>query len=232
MKVLKFFRSRGFISLVFFVIASVIAFVALPKAYEDKAVTTNIIVAKNDIKKGTEITNDMLQTKEVGSYGLNENIIVDENLLVGQYSTVDILQEDFFVQEKLTKFVVNEKADEIMRNNQRVITLTLPSVASGVASHLQSGDIVSIANFDEIAYANNLTSVVIDEKLKEIEVLTIENSNTENIDYVKSEVDTNSSKYDPIPSTVTLIVTEEQAKLLIEIEKTGNLHLLLVRRDI
>lgn len=133
---MKLLKNRIFLSIICIIIAAVISFVLLPRFYEDKSVTVMVLRAAGDIKAGTEITDKHLATVEVGEYGLPEGIINDKDSILGKIALTDIAKGDYFFPQKLGVFLVNELFDRIVKNNQRLVTVSVPSVAAGLSSHL------------------------------------------------------------------------------------------------
>jgi len=230
---LKLLKNRIFLSIICISIAAVISFVLLPRFYEDKSVTVMVLRAAGDIQAGTEITDKHLATVEVGEYGLPEGIINDKDSILGKIALTDIAKGDYFFSQKLGVFLVNELFDRIVKNNQRLVTVSVPSVADGLSSHLQSGDIVTVAVFLEQASDGEDSSpqVILYPELKGLEVYSVENARTQDTAEVrKQQSESQSSTGDPVPKAITLIVTEAQAERLIEAEYTGKLHMILEKR--
>lgn len=232
---MKLLKNRIFLSIICITIAAVISFVLLPRFYEDKSVTVMVLRAAGDIQAGTEITDKHLATVEVGDYGLPEGIINDKDLILGKIALTDIAKGDYFFSQKLGVFLVNELFDRIVKNNQRLVTVSVPSVADGLSSHLQSGDIVTVAVFLEQASDGEDSSpqVILYPELKGLEVYSVENARTQDTAEVrKQQSESQSSTGDPVPKAITLIVTEAQAERLIEAEYTGKLHMILEKRGV
>jgi len=102
---------------------------------------------------------------------------------------------------------------------------------------LKSGDIVTVAVFLNPKESSNgeqsaSPKVMISPELKSLEVYSVENSRTQSIEQAREQqqADNKPSSNDPIPKTVTLVVTEAQAVKLIEAEYTGKLHMILEKR--
>lgn len=194
-----------------------------------------VLRASEDIPAGTEITDKYLANVEVGGYGLPQGFINDKALIVGKIAQTDIAKGDYFFPQKLGEFVVNELFDRVAGNNQRLVTISVPNIAAGLSSHLQNGDIVTVAVFLERASDGQDSSpqVILYPELKGLEVYSVENARTQDTAEVRKQLsDSQSSTGDPIPKAVTLIVTEAQAKRLIEAEYTGKLHLIFEKRGV
>lgn len=234
----KILNNRLYVSGICFFLAAVIAFGLIPAMYHSKGATTQIIVAAGDIKKGTQLTDPMLKNVEVGAYGLPLNLITDKAEIIGQYAAVDMKAGDYIMVSKLQEYRFDQVIDEIIQEGKRLVTVTVPTVASGLSSHLQKGDIVTVANFipekERFSSGGSIyepSKVIMYPELMELTVYDVENAKTESADQVRAEGDKNGTGYDPIPKTVTFIATELQAVKLIEAEYNGKIHLILAGRS-
>ncbi|MEN3005953.1 Flp pilus assembly protein CpaB [Dehalobacterium formicoaceticum] len=218
------------------VLAGVIAFILLPKFYAGKSVTAMVLRALEDIPAGTEIQERHLASVEMGNFGLPDNIIIDKAQIVGKIAQTDIAAGDFLFPQKLGNYIANEKLDRIVKEDKRLVTISVPSIAAGLSSHLQPGDSVTVAVFSgQNAEGNESKSsaqVILYPELKNLEVYGVDNARTQSTAEVREQQEGQPSSGDPIPKAITLIVTEAQAARLIEAEYTGKLHLIFVQRGI
>lgn len=232
---MKLLKNRIFLSVLCIAVAAAISFGLLPHFYEDKSATVKVLRASEDIPAGTEITDKHLTSVEVGSYGLPEGVINDKDLILRKVALTDIAKGDYLFPQKLGVFIVNQLFDRISKNNQRLVTVSVPSIAAGLSSHLQSGDMVTVAVFLEQASDGQDSSpqVILYPELKGLEVYSVENARTQDTAEVRKQQSVGqSSTGDPVPKAVTLIVTEVQAERLIEAEYTGKLHLIFEKRGV
>ncbi len=231
---MKLLKNRIFLSFVCIVLAGVIAFILLPKFYADKGTTVTIIRAAKDIPAGTAIQEKDLTSVEVGKYGLPDGFVKDKTEIIGKIAQTDIAAGDFLFPQKLGDTIADEKLDRIVKEEKRLVTISVSSIAAGLSSLLQEGDKVTVAVFtDQNASGEEMQSsaspVTIYPELKSLEVYSVDNARTQSIAEIREKQDSQSNS-DPIPKAVTLIVTEEQAKRLIEAEYTGKLHLIFEER--
>ena len=234
---MKILKNRIFLSAVCIVLAGAIAFILLPKFYADKSVTAMVLRASEDIPAGTEIQERHLVSVEMGSFGLPGDIISDKTLVIGKIAQTDIAAGDFLFPQKLGDYIANEKLDRIVKEDKKLVTITVPSIAAGLSSHLQSGDRVTVAvfvnqNAEGYENQNTVSRVTIYPELKDLEVYAVDNARTQSTSEVREQQVEGQPSGDPIPRAVTLIVTEVQAARLIEAEYTGKLHLIFVQRGI
>jgi len=232
---LKLLKNRIFLSILCLVLAAGVSFLLLPRFYENKSATVMVLRAAEDIPAGTEIADKHLASVEVGSFGLPEGVINDKALIMGKVVQTAIAKGDYFFPQKLGSFVADELLDRIMKNNQRLVTISVPSIAAGLSSHLQVGDIVTIAVFMEKASSGQDSSpqVIIYPELHSLEVYSVENARTQDTAEVREQLSNGQSTTgDPVPKAITLIATEAQAQKLIEAEYTGKLHLIFEKRGV
>jgi len=99
------------------------------------------------------------------------------------------------------------------------MSITINSFAGGLSGKLRNGDIVTII----VTGKNPDNPADIPAQLKYVRVITA--TTTSGFD-----VDSSDGENSEIPATVTLLVNEEQAKLLTEYENHAVIHLSLVYR--
>lgn len=234
---MKLLKNRIFLSAVCIVLAGAIAFILLPKFYEDKSITTMVLRAAEDIPTGMEIQEKHLASAEVGNFGLPNDIINDKTLVIGKIAQTNIAAGDFLFPQKLGDYIANEKLDRIVKEDKRLVSITVPSIAAGLSSHLKSGDRVTVAVFanqNTEGYENQsaVSRVTLYPELKDLEVYGVDNARTQSTAEVREQQAEGQPSGDPIPKAVTLIVTEAQAARLVEAEYTGKLHLIFMQRGI
>ena len=232
---MKLLKNRIFLSVLCLVLAAGVSFLLLPRFYENKSATVMVLRAAEDIPAGTEIADKHLAFVEVGRFGLPEGVINDKTLIVGKVAQTAISKGDYLFPQKFGSFVADELLDRIVKNNQRLVTISVPSIAAGLSSHLQVGDIVTIAVFMEKASSGQDFSpqVILYPELHSLEVYSVENARTQDTAEVREQLSNGQSTTgDPVPKAITLIVTEAQAEKLIEAEYTGKLHLIFEKRGV
>lgn len=165
---MELIKNRIFLSVLCLVLAAGVSFLLLPRFYEDKGATVTVLRAAQDIPAGTELAEHHLASVEVGGYGLSEGVLNDKAQLVGKVAQTAIAKGDYFFPQKLGSFLANELLDRLVKNNQRLVTINVPSIAAGLSSHLRAGDAVTVAIFLEKASDGRDTSpqVIIYPELK------------------------------------------------------------------
>jgi pilus assembly protein CpaB len=191
----------------------------------NKAVSNKVKIVRvtKDITIGDEITSSMMQTAEVGGYNLPNEVIKNEENVIGKYATTDILKGDYILQSKLSDTPLAEYGYlENFDGEKRAISVTIRSFASGLSGKLEKGDIVSVY----VADYGDKKETLSPKELKYVEVLAV----TLGTGYDTEETENKEGEEKELPSTVTLKVSEEQSILLADLEANGKIHLAFVYR--
>lgn len=218
---MKIFRNRTVIGVLCILLALIICFGVTPLFSRSASEKTEIIRVTKDIKEGDEITAEMVQTVEVGAYNLPQNLMTDKKDVVGKYATADLAAGDYILSSKLSAVPAAENAYLYnLDGTKQAISVTIKSFATGLSGKLESGDIVTVI----VADYQGKGETAIPPELQYVEVISVTAS---------SGYDANTGEVvdeKELPSTVTLLVTTEQAKVLAELEQDSELHLALVYR--
>ena len=218
---MKIFRNRTVIGVLCILLALIICFGVTPLFSRSASEKTEIVRVTKDIKEGDEITAEMVQTVEVGAYNLPQNLMTDKKEVVGKYATADLAAGDYILSSKLSAVPAAENAYLYnLDGTKQAISVTIKSFAVGLSGKLESGDIVTVI----VADYQGKGETVIPPELQYVEVISVTAS---------SGYDANTGEVvdeKELPSTVTLLVTTEQAKVLAELEQDSELHLALVYR--
>lgn len=218
---MKIFRNRTVIGVLCILLALIICFGVTPLFSRSASEKTEIVRVTKDIKEGDEITAEMVQTVEVGAYNLPQNLMTDKKEVVGKYATADLAAGDYILSNKLSAVPAAENAYLYnLDGTKQAISVTIKSFAVGLSGKLESGDIVTVI----VADYQGKGETAIPPELQYVEVISVTAS---------SGYDANTGEVvdeKELPSTVTLLVTTEQAKVLAELEQDSELHLALVYR--
>lgn len=218
---MKIFRNRTVIGVLCILLALIICFGVTPMFSRSASEKTEIVRVTKDIKEGDEITAEMVQTVEVGAYNLPQNLMTDKKEVVGKYATADLAAGDYILSSKLSAVPAAENAYLYnLDGKKQAISVTIKRFATGLSGKLESGDIVTVI----VADYQGKGETAIPPELQYVEVISVTAS---------SGYDANTGEVvdeKELPSTVTLLVTTEQAKVLAELEQDSELHLALVYR--
>ena len=218
---MKIFRNRTVVGVLCILLALIICFGVTPLFSRSASEKTEIVRVTKDIKEGDEITAEMVQTVEVGAYNLPQNLMTDKKEVVGKYATADLVAGDYILSSKLSAVPAAENAYLYnLDGTKQAISVTIKSFATGLSGKLESGDIVTVIVADYQGKGETASPP----ELQYVEVISVTAS---------SGYDANTGEVvdeKELPSTVTLLVTTEQAKVLAELEQDSELHLALVYR--
>ena len=218
---MKIFRNRTVIGVLCILLALIICFGVTPLFSRSASEKTEIVRVTMDIKEGDEITAEMVQMVEVGAYNLPQNLMTDKKEVIGKYATADLAAGDYILSSKLSAVPAAENAYLYnLDGTKQAISVTIKSFATGLSGKLESGDIVTVI----VADYQGKGETAIPPELQYVEVISVTAS---------SGYDANTGEVvdeKELPSTVTLLVTTEQAKVLAELEQDSELHLALVYR--
>lgn len=222
---MSFLKNRTVVGILCILLSLLICFGVTPLFNKAVSQKTEIVRVTKEIKIGDEITKDMVQITEVGGYGLPENVIRQTETVVGKYAIADLSVGDYILNTKLSDTPAAENAYLYnLDGTKQAMSVTIKSFSNGLSGKLQSGDIVSVIAAD---YKKQGITVIPPE-LKYVEVISVTASS--GYDANTGEAPAEDEDERELPSTVTLLVSAEQSKVLAELEADGKLHLSLVYR--
>ena len=223
---MSLFKNRMVVGIICILLSLLICFGVTPLFNQSVSQKTEIVRVVKEIKAGEEITKEMVQTAEVGGFGLPENVLRQSESVVGKYATADLSVGDYILNTKLSDTPAAENTYLYnLDGTKQAMSVTIKSFANGLSGKLESGDIVSVIAPDY----KKQGSTVIPAELKYVEVIAVTaGSGYDANTGAQTETETEDEK--ELPSTVTLLVSPEQSKALAELESDGKLHLSLVYR--
>lgn len=221
---MSFLKNRTVVGVICILLSILICFGVTPLFNRVVSEKTEIVRVVTEIKAGDEITGDMVRIAEVGGYGLPENVIRQTETVVGKYAAADLSIGDYILNTKLSDVPAAENAYLYnLDGTMQAMSVTIKSFANGLSGKLQSGDIVSVIAAD---YKKQGVTVIPPE-LKYVEVISVTASSGYDANTGEAVEDGDERE---LPSTVTLLVSVEQSRVLAELEADGTLHLSLVYR--
>lgn len=225
---MRFLKNRTMLGVICIVLSLLICFALTPLFNQSVSQKTSIVRVVKDIRNGDAITKDMVQTVEVGGYNLPQDVMKQQDSVIGKYAAADLSPGDYILSTKLTDVPAAENAYLYSLNgNKQAISVSIKNFAEGLSGKLVSGDIVSVIAPDY----KKQGSTVIPPELTYVEVIGVTASTGYDTDTSTAgqSTDENQDKKQ-LPATVTLLVSLEQAKILAELEADGKLHISLVYR--
>ena len=227
----KILKNKLFISTACLILAAVLSFVLLPKMYEDKTATANVLVLNQMVDEGTQITEKLLTTAEVGAFGLSGAVAYDKEQVIGMVATSTIYEGEYLTKNRLVTAEEYEKSASgaVLVDGQFLLALKIPSTSSGLAGQLRGAALVDV--YTTVEDENGVIKT--EKALSEISIKHVLNSKLESLDDLderpneESDGVKNDADYAPVYIVVT--VDETQAKTLIALEKAENFHLTLIK---
>ena len=227
---LKLFRNKLFIGAMCLLLAGTLAFGLLPQLYGAQSGTTEIVRLRQTVEYGTVITEEMLTVAEVGSYGLPDTVVTDKSEIIGLVAGDTIYAGEFLWRDRfITTEAFKESTKQIsygLSEGTHLLTIALPSESSGLAGILRAGDTV-----DVYGYTDESGAAVVSEALTAVSVYKVLNSKLISLvdldDELAANPDADATDYDFAPAYVIFAVNEQQAKILIGLEKDKTMHLTL-----
>lgn len=231
-KKVPWYRNQAKVGMVLIIISVIALVVVAPTVnYLTKQETATVVVAKEGITKSpNSLTEDMFSTAEVPENTLLPIHVKDINSVIGKYAKSDIAPGELVTSIKLSDTLPYE--NDYLYNlpqGKKAISVELTGMASSISGKLQNGDIVSTYfYFDyEESEQDRATefSAELCPELTYVKVLSVTNNDGYDIyDYNKEELE------ETIPSTVTLLVNDVQAEILVGLQTNANIHFALVAR--
>jgi pilus assembly protein CpaB len=220
-------KNRTVIGVFCIVVSLLICFVLTPLFNQSISAKTGIVRVVRDIKNGDEIKKDMVQVVQVGGYNLPDNVVTEQDMVIGKYAKADIYAGDYILTEKLSDTPAEENAYLYhLDGEKQAISVSIKNLAEGLSGKLVTGDIVSIIAPDY----KKQGSTVIPPELNYVEVIGVTASSGYDTDTEENTGNAEEEKEKQLPATVTLLASIEQAKILAELEAEGSIHLTLAYR--
>lgn len=215
-------KNRTVIGIICIVVAVIITFVIAPLINNITNGSISTVRLNQDVKQGSVITETMLEEIEINKDALSKDSISEKSHIVGKFAASNLYSGDYITKSKLTED--GNTADDVFSSldgSNVAISVTVDSLASGLSGKLQNGDIVSF-----IITRNDTNQATTPPQLRYMKVVTT--TTADGID--KNEIIKNDDGSFELPSTITVLANNEQAKLLAEYEGTTNIHVALVYR--
>ena len=214
-------KNRTVIGIVCIILAVAVTFVVSPLVNKISDQKTEVVRFTADVGHGVKITDEHIELVEISNSALPDKTIKSKDAVVGKYATADLFKGDIATESKVTDNA--NTANDIMaslKGDKIAMSITINSFAGGLSGKLENGDIVSIYVTDK----DEVTEVPA--SLKYVKVITTTTSG--GID--ENDVIQNEDGSFELPTTITVLVTVEQAKILANYEESAVMHVALVYR--
>ena len=215
-------KNRTVIGIICMVLAVIITFAIAPIVNKLTSDTTSVIRLSADVKQGTQITEDKVETAEVKTGSIPAGVISDKSAVIGKYASSNLYAGDYFTEGKLTGEA--NTADDVFASldgTKVAVSITIDTFAAGLSGKLQNGDVISVIVTDKDTGNTSIPGA-----LKYVKIITTTTAGGVDKDSVVKNDD---GTYE-LPSTVTVLVSTEQAKLLAKYEANSTMQTALVYR--
>jgi len=236
---MKLLKNRIVIGIICIIVGLLLSFAVLPALQNNGQSTVSAVRMKEPVQGGTQITAEMVETVKIPQ-NLVQGSIVDTSSVVGRYANARLYAGDYLTGGKLSATPEEQNAFAAgTAKGKTVVSVTLPSLASGVSGSLQPGDIVTVIALPKSSGNQSMNvepnpsgettegAAVISPELHYLEVCMVSAS-----DGASADVNSNPGKDDKnsLPVTVSFYASETQALKLAELEHQGIIHLTFVAR--
>lgn len=215
-------KKRTIIGIICMVVAVATTFLIAPVINNITSDTTLVVRLLKDVKQGSAITDADIEEIKVQTNTIPNGVILKKSDVIGKYASSNLFAGDYFTQSKITGNA--NTANDVfatLNGNKMAVSITIDTFAAGLSAKLQNGDIVSI-----IITPKSTMESIIPGELKFVKVITTTTAGGIDKDTVVKNED---GSYE-LPSTITLLVNEKQAKLLAQYENNADIHAALVYR--
>lgn len=214
-------KNRIVVGLLCIIVALVICFGLTPLFNDALTSTVEIVRVNGEIRQGDQITAKMVTTVEVGGYNLPSDVVYRLEDVVGKYANADLYKGDYILSAKLSDTPQLKNAYLIgLDGTNRAMSITIKSFAAGLSGKLERGDIVSLIASE----VGSMRETLIPAELQYVEIIAATLSDGTDNDMRQEGEETG------LASTITVLVSPEQARLLAELEQGGSIHAALVYR--
>ena len=215
-------KNRTIIGVICMIAAIAVTFIVSPIVSKLTTDSMDVPRLNTDVSRGTQITEDMLETVSVKKDSLADGTITDSAEIVGKYATSNLYNGDYLTKEKLAGEANSaEDVFATLDGNKVAVSFTIDSFAAGLSGKLQNGDIISLIVMD-----NDTGKTTIPGAFTYVKVITATTAGGVDQDNIVKNDD---GTYE-IPSTVTVLVNTTQAKLLTKYEDGYTVQTALVYR--
>lgn len=223
-------RTRVFWGTICVIVGLLVPLVGIPMLKNYIVETVDVVRFRTDLKAGSQITQEMLDTVELSAYHLPSGAMQDMSAVVGQYLLVDTVAGDYVTPTRLSPQHPGTDPTLLdLPEGKMALSISLPDLAQSVSGKLRGGDIIQIFAVENSSV--NLTASIPAE-LRYVEVLTATYQDGADVGTENALTDGSSSASNGrnTLATVTLLVNERQAACLAGLEQNATLHAALVIR--
>ena len=215
-------KNRTVIGIICMILAVAVTFAIAPMVNRLTSDTTSVIRLSGEVRQGAQIKEDNIETAVVKTDSIPAGILTEKSAVIGKYATSNLYAGDYFTSAKLTSEA--NTADDVFASldgSKVAVSITIDTFAAGLSGKLQNGDIISVIVTDKESGTTTIPG-----SLKYLKVITTTTAGGVDKDYV---IKNDAGTYE-LPSTVTVLVSTEQAKQLAKYEDSCTMQTALVYR--
>lgn len=212
-------KNRTMLGVLCIILAVAVSFGVAPLISRVSAKKVDVVCMASDLPQGRPISAADIKVITVGGFNLSDRVIRDKAQVVGKFAACDLKADGLLLTSQISE--KGDGTEDVLRSldgSKQAISITIGSFAGGLSGKLRNGDIVSVLVTGEDH------QTIIPPELKYVRVITATSSKGMDAGQV------NEDGQEELPSTVTLLVNEVQARLLANRETNGKVHLALVYR--
>lgn len=197
-------KKRTIIGIACMILAVLVVFVIGPYVNQASIETVDVIRLSRNVPQGTQITSEHLEVVALPPSAVPAGIVNNINQIQGQYAATQLYAGDFLTPEKMVPDTTS--ADTILASlEEGQFAISVPvSFAGGLSGKLENGDVIRFYIRSSGANATTFTP----DSLQYVKVITTTTGG--GID--QDELLVNEDGSYEMPSTITLLVNEEQAR--------------------
>lgn len=212
-------KNRTILAIIASVLALVVIFGLIPLAEDITSSDIQVVRLKANITRGTQITADQLEVVSVPSYALPTGALQDANSVIGKYAASQLYAGDYLFNAKLSTASIS--ADDVLETLDGKVAISVPlsNFAGSLSGKLENGDIVRF-------FVSGQEGTFSPEYLQWVKVITT--TTGDGID--KDQIVVNEDGSYSMPSSVTVLVSEEQARYIASYASEYSIHIGLIYR--
>ncbi|MBQ7725821.1 MAG: pilus assembly protein CpaB [Clostridia bacterium] len=216
-------KNRTVLGLLCMVLAVVITFAAAPLVSRVTTDTVSVVRLKTDVKQGTKITAEQIETVKTAKNALPSGAYSDSKQVVGRTAASNLYAGDYLTAVKLAG--ESKTADSVVSaldGTKFAMSFTIDSFAAGLSGKIKNGDIIRLVVMDKAG-----GRAIMPPEFQYCRVVTTTTAGGVDQDKIVKNED---GSFTP-PATVTLLVNSVQARLLAEYEEYTINCILVYRGD-
>lgn len=212
-------KNRTTFAIIASIVALVVIFALIPLAEDITSTDIQVVRLKANIARGTQITAEHLEVVSVPSYALPTGALQSTTDVLGKYAASQLYAGDYLYNTKISS--VSISADDVLESLDGKVAISVPlnSFAGYLSGKLENGDIVRF-------YLTGQEGTFVPEYLQWVKVITT----TTGTGIDKDQIIVNEDGSYTMPSSVTVLVSEEQAKYIANYSVGYNIHIGLIYR--